>query len=254
MLIRLAAAAVLAAFPACAQSTPVSLKYEAYSHGFNVVDLQTTMDIAPTTYRVSLSFHLVGLIGTLMHADSQTTVDGRFNGNTAAPRELFSSGHMHGDPRVTQIDWRGGQPTITQLIPTVEEDRDPVPLSDQLNTIDTLSAMAELLRDVATNNRCDLSSRTFDGRRLSIITARTVGQETLEPTSRSSFHGPALRCDFEGRQLAGFVHDADVETLKRPQHGTAWFASVTPGGPPVPVRITFQTRAFGDATMYVVAP
>ena len=92
---------------------------------------------------------------------------------------------------------------------------------------------------------------TFDGRRLSSLEAHTVGEEVLPKTDRSSFEGPALRCDFEGRQLGGFVHDDDLNVLRRPQHGSAWFASLAPGAPPVPVRITFSTRILGAATMYL---
>jgi hypothetical protein len=33
--------------------------------------------------------------------------------------------------------------------------------------------------------------------------------------------------------------------------GTAWFASLVPGGPKIPVRIAFHTRWFGEATMYL---
>ena len=46
--------------------------------------------------------------------------------------------------------------------------------------------------------------RTFDGRRAVEIQARTVGEELLEPTDRSSFGGKALHCDFSGRMVSGF--------------------------------------------------
>jgi hypothetical protein len=78
---------------------------------------------------------------------------------------------------------------------------------------------------------------------------RTGGE--LEPTGRSSFAGRALRCDFVGRQSAGFMLDEDRERLQQPQMGTAWFAAVAPGGPKIPVRMAFRTRWFGEATMYL---
>jgi hypothetical protein len=60
-----------------------------------------------------------------------------------------------------------------------------------------------------------------------------------------------LRCDFEGKQLAGFRRDADQNELGKPNDGSAWFATVTPGGPPIPVRVSFTTPQFGDTTMYL---
>ena len=153
---------------------------------------------------------------------------------------------MRGQERVTQIDWQNGRPVISQLVPPVEAERDPVPAEEQAHTVDTLSAMASLLHQVASSGRCEGALNTFDGRRLSAITAHTVGEEVLPKTDRSVFEGPALRCDFEGRQTGGFVH-----VLRRPQRGSAWFASLAPGAAPVPVRIVFANRVLGATTVYL---
>jgi hypothetical protein len=244
--------ASLVTLPALAQDqAPVALSYSAYSNGLNVIDLQARLSLTPQTYRLEVSYRLTGLVGFVIHGESTTTVDGEFRGDTPEPRALFSTGHLRGRARVTQIEWQNGSPVIVQMQPPVEEERDPVPTAEQAHTIDTLSAMAALLHEVAANGRCEGRMTTFDGRRLSIVEAHTVGDEDLPVTSRSSFHGPALRCDFSGRQLAGFIRDTDQEALRQPQHGSAWFARLVPGGPPVPVRITFETRIFGPATMYL---
>jgi hypothetical protein len=51
--------------------------------------------------------------------------------------------------------------------------------------------------------------------------------------------------------LAGFLFGEDRERESRPMHGSAWLSSITASGPRLPVRMTFQTRWFGDATMYL---
>ncbi len=248
------AAALFAAAPAFAQTAQTGtarLSYAAYAGGFEAMDLEAAMALTPQSYRVQVAYHLTGVVGVLMHGEATTTVDGRFQGAAAVPRTLVSTGRFRGQPRVTEIDWRDGSPTVVQLQPPVEQEREPVPPAAQAHTVDSLSAMALLLHQVAASGRCEGAMTTFDGRRLSSLTARTVGEETLPPTGRSSFQGTALRCDFEGRQLAGFFRDADQAALRQPQYGSAWFARVQPGGLPVPVRITFHTRQFGDATMYL---
>ena len=63
------------------------------------------------------------------------------------------------------------------------------------------------------------------------------------------FQGTALRCDFTGRQLGGFLTDGDQDWARAPHGGMAWFARVVPGAPPLPVRMTFAMRWFGDATL-----
>ena len=88
---------------------------------------------------------------------------------------------------------------------------------------------------------------------MSALAVRTVGQEVLEPTPRSSYSGPALRCEIEGRLLAGFRADASREEAARPRRGSAWFARLHPDGPMVPVRFTFEAPFAGAATAYLVA-
>ena len=113
--------------------------------------------------------------------------------------------------------------------------------------------MATLLHRVWTAGRCDGAVRTFDGRWMSEIAVRTVGEQVLEETERSPFNVTALRCDIEGHQLAGFWRDTDAETLHKPHRASVWFARATPGGPMLPVRIEIETRGFGSATMYLTA-
>ena len=230
---------------------PLHASYSGYAHGFNVIDLDADLTISPAKYKLQISFKLAGVLGLLLHADGTTTVTGRYVGNRAEPDDLFSTGHFHGNPRVTQISWRGGVPAILQMQPPVETERDPVPPALQANTIDSLSAMAALIHQVTVTAKCDGRDRTFDGRRLSEVAAHTVGEETLEETSRSTYQGKALRCDFTGKQLAGFRRDADQDEVRHPQDGSAWFARVAPGEPPIPVRIVFTTPQFGETTMYL---
>lgn len=245
------AAATLLVTAAAAQAPPKHLTYSGYAHGFNVVDLTASLAVAPKAYRIEVGYSLVGVLGAVLHGDGKTVVNGRFEGLRAEPNDLFSTGHFRGDPRVTQMVWRGGTPVTLQLVPPVADERDPVPSADQADTIDTLSAMVALIHQVEQTGKCEGSDRTFDGRRLSQIAARTAGEEELEPTGRSMFHGKALRCNFEGRQLAGFRHDTDPEEQRREQTGAAWFARLVPGDLPVPVRIVFNTPQFGDTTMYL---
>jgi hypothetical protein len=100
---------------------------------------------------------------------------------------------------------------------------------------------------------CDTTVRTYDGRRVLEVVARTGGTETLEPTSRSSFSGSALRCDFEGREVAGFLIGQDDPEHRRPLDGSAWLVRLLPNTAPLPARISFQTRWFGPATMYLTS-
>ena len=251
MLIRTSLTATLLATAAAAQPAPTRLSYAAYVGGVEVVDMQAELALTPLAYRLQLAFQLVGAPGALFHAEGTSVVDGRFLGAAAVPRQLVSNGFWRGQARVTQVDWQGGLPVVTRKSPPDEDEREPVPAELQRNTIDTISAVALLLRHIGATNRCEGPMTTFDGRRLSAMDAHTEGEDVLPPTSRSSFAGPALRCDVEGRLIGGFATQGDRDAMRKPHHGTAWFARLTPGGPPVPVRMTFEAGAFGTATMYL---
>lgn len=229
----------------------IEAHYDAYAAGVNVIEMDARFEVGADRYRVELDSRTVGAFGLLMRNTSKTVVEGRFVGARPVPDRFFSTGTLRGGPRVTQIDYVGGKPTVRQLVPPNDAEREPVPPAQQADTVDTLSAAAELLHQVNTTGRCEGRATTFDGRRLSVLEARTSGEQVLEPTGRSSFAGKALRCEFVGRQLGGFMLNEDRERLSQPQAGTAWFAAVVPGGPMIPVRIAFKTRWFGEATMYL---
>lgn len=262
LLMLLAAPAAVRAQPAPATPAPavpgqatsvqtVQARYAGYAKGLNAFNMDATWTIGPAEYRVRTVLRTSGLLGAVYSVENDTTSEGRFAGERAQPRRFLSRGHVRGRPRVTLIDYPSGDPVIRQLVPPNDEEREPVPESVQARTVDTLSVMAQLLRRIASTGRCDGRAATFDGRRASDISARTAGQDAVEASSRSPYSGPALRCDFEGRQTGGFMKDEDQEVLRRAQRGTAWFARVGPGEAWVPIRVQFETRMVGSVTMYL---
>ena len=227
------------------------LSYEAYAAGLNVLNIDAALDVTQINYHVQVTTKTAGFFGLIVHGDLETTVAGLKTAAGVAPARTYAYGTFRGEPRRTQIDYVAGQPRIVILEPALDQERDPVPPEMQRDTIDTESAVVQLIYHVAATGRCESSARIFDGRRLSEVQAVTAGVENLAPEKGSAFSGPALRCNFEGRQLAGFVHDVDEATLKRVQHGSAWLAPLRPGAMPFPVKMQFNTRFFGDATMYL---
>ena len=247
-------AVFLSATPIVLAQAPVRANYSTYARGFDVLELATAFEVSPRSYSVRVHSRTVGAVGLVVSFDLETTVTGTFSGGQPHPIRYVSTGRMRGSPRDTLMEYRGDQPQIVTLVPSnAEDDRDDVTPSATAHSVDTLSAMADLVGHVSSTGKCEGELLTFDSRRLATLSATTGGEETLEPTSRSSFAGPALRCDFVGRQTGGYKHDEDLEVEKRPQRGTAWFARVVPGGPMIPVRILFRNRFFGEATMYLTS-
>jgi hypothetical protein len=225
--------------------------YETYAAGVHVAEVDTGLSFGPRDYQMNLSYHTTGLVGLFFRGHQFDRVNGRWRGQHAAPSEFIGQGEWRGVERLADIGYLDGRPTIRHLMPPNTDEREPVPDTLQANSIDTLSALAELIHVVQETGRCEATVRTYDGRRAVEIEAHTAGEEILAADRRSSFAGKTLRCDFKGRMLSGFKFDDNRERDSKPMHGTAWLAPVVPGNPPLPVRMAFETRWFGDAVMYL---
>jgi hypothetical protein len=236
---------------AAAEAEPaeqMTLQYAGYLHGFPIMQVEIVATFSPHGYQVHLTYHTTGLFKLLYPGRETDYVSGQWTADGAAPTRYAASADWRGEQGRVLIDYTYGRPQVMQLWPPTTKTRDPVPATLQTGTKDWLSAVAQLLRKVQGVGTCDASARTYDGRRLSEIDARTAGTTTLAATSRSMFAGPALRCDFTGQMLAGFLRG---QARPQPLHGTAWFGSALSGLPPIPVRMFFETGWLGDVTMYL---
>lgn len=249
----LLAVGTLTATPSLAQVAQVQLAFDTYAAGIEVMQMHAFFGVGPWNYRIEVDYHTTGLVGLLYRGTQINTVRGMWQDNEASPLEFYGKGHWRGRDRLTWIDYDHGLPHLKELQPPQETERELVPQDMQRHTVDTLSALAQLMRHVQHSQDCETRVRTYDGRRLLDVAARTAGFERLDETSRSMFHGPALRCDFEGSELAGFMIGENDPEHHRPLHGVAWLAPLLPNAPPLPVRVAFETRWFGWATMYLTS-
>lgn len=252
-LIPIALFGALALAPAALAQAPDSLHvaYATYAAGLQVAAVKADLMLGPHQYQIRVSYHTTGLLGFFSHGQQSNRVDGIWHAGIPEPREFSSAGVWKGEKHVTRIDYRNGDPLVQALLPP-NTGRQPVPPGLQDHTIDALSALALLIQQVATTRTCQAAVHTYDGRRAAELTAHSVGWEMLPPTGRSAFSGPALRCDFTSRVLAGFKTGSDQKD-QPPLHGSLWFAAPVPGEPSLPVRIRLETAWFGDAVAYLTA-
>ncbi len=247
-------AAVLAAVFACLVLSPapaaaqaLRATYEVHAAGMVVMELEARFDLAPEGYRVETRLRTRGIAAVIASGEQTTRVSGGFAGAVAQPAGYVSEGTWRGRPRRIALDWQGGTPRVIELLPPNEEEREPVPDPLRTGTVDALSALAALSRQLAWEQGCTRDTPVFDGRRRSDFTTSGARWERMLPW-RGAWAGDALRCDFEGRQVAGFRRDGEGREAATPQRGTVWFAAPYAGAPPVPVRVDIPTRWFGTAT------
>ncbi len=234
------------------QSLATELTYSVYVLGVPAAQASISVSVAET-YRLALSFHVTGVAGLFVHDHLEEHTSGRFVNDRPVTTEYASTGILHGQDRDVAMTWRDNAPVITRITPPNTTDREDVPAAQLSNSVDTLDAIILLLRQTARTGRCEGAIHAYDGRRLQLLQSWTKGEEDVPPSSRSSFAGPALRCEFNDKTLAGFRVGAGRDDDLRDHRGTIWLGQVLPGTPRLPVRASVETRWLGPAMIYLTS-
>ncbi len=234
----------LALLPAVAAAEPLIARYEVHAAGMRVMRIEALLDIDGPRYLVRTRVQMNGMIGVFARGDQETSAEGAWRGTEPVPARYRVAGTWRGDRRVVVMDYGpDGRPLLRAIEPPNAGEREPVPDALQAGTMDALSALAKLTRTVAQTGRCDTGARVYDGRRRADYAVRTAGQGVLPV--EGGFGGPALKCVFESRLVAGFRGDQDAEEARRPQTADIWLGQPLPGRGPLPVRVELPSRWFG---------
>jgi len=240
----------LLGFPVLAGAEPLRAVYGVQAAGMQVMQVEVLFDLSrPSHYRIESNLRFTGMAGWFSGGRQVNRVEGIWAGGTAQPIRFMGDGMWRGEPRRVVIDYTAGEPVLRVLVPSDDGEREPVPQAMQQGTIDSLSALAQLTRNLAETGRCEGSAAIFDGRRRADLRVRTLGRDHLPPW-RDAWSGEAVRCGFTGRQVAGFRRGESAE-VREPQEGTAWMASPRPGAPMLPVRVEIPSRWLGSLTGYL---
>lgn len=224
--------------------------YQAYVGGLNAVELRSQFTLTPRDYRISINSRTLGMARLFASGQQENRADGLWHNGAPQPRNFHVDGLWRGNARRAHIAFLGSGPEIRDLEPP-ERGRHPVPESDRLGTLDPLSVLAALSRLVAQTGNCDGETRVYDGRKLESGTTRTIGWETLPPSTATIFSGRALRCEVVLKLVGGFLKDRESAAQQAPRLGTAWIAPPTPGAPPLPVMFKLQVSWLGEATVFL---
>lgn len=246
----LAGLALLPAVPA-ASAAPLVARYEVTVAGLPVVQVEALLDVDGPRYLVRTRTRLRGMVGWFGSGDQMTSAEGSWRGAEPVPSRYRVEGMWRGARRLVVMDYSAAGMPLLRAIEPVEAEREAVPDALRHGSMDGLSALAKLTRTVARTGRCDGAAEVFDGRRRVDYAVRTVGQDILPV--EGGFAGPALRCAFESRLIAGFRRDQDAAEARIPQPATAWIGEPLPGAGPLPVRIEMPSRWIGTIRAVLVS-
>ena len=218
------------------------------------MQLDAFFGLGPWNYQIDLDYHTTGLVGLLYRGRQTNTVRGVWEDERAEPSEFFGEGIWRGRRRRTLIGYYS-RPAADQGTQSAAGERARAgatgPAASQHGyTERTCPADAQGRSGVTS---CETSVRTYDGRRVLEIVAHTGARSGSSPPAAPSSAGQRCAATSRGANWQASCSGEDDPEHRTPLHGSAWLAPVLAGAPPLPVRIAFQTRWFGWATMYLTA-
>ncbi|GBR08304.1 DUF3108 domain-containing protein [Acetobacter oeni] len=222
------------------------LSYTLYSHWFSVLDITTDYLLDSARYDVSMDAHASGLLSLFMRMNIHSRAQGSVSDSVVRPQRYDSAGWARKTMRHVIIDYPLSGPRVVLQDPA-ETDREPVSEDQRRAATDILGTMMKVLAQIRQTGRCDGTFDIFDGIRLTRMTLSTAGMEP-PPDIRKEWRAPAMRCNFTGRQIAGFIKGHESTSSLREQHGgSMWFETI-PGFGPVAVRVEMEHPKIGKAT------
>lgn len=112
--------------------------------------------------------------------------------------------------RQTQVTFNDDAPVTLEATPAYgpDDQRAPVPLAEQLGTLDPLSAALFHLTLAAGEQPCGETVRIFDGRRRSDLHTKYIRPASMTKSRYNAYEGDAIMCEAVFERIKGFDESA----------------------------------------------
>jgi hypothetical protein len=242
-----AVSAMVACAPAAA-SERLRLDYALYVGGFSAMNGSIDLSLTAGRYEVGLEAQTGGLIELVASWSTRAASRGALSGSQATAHEHEAVNLWRNQSRSVSMRYdAAGTVRVTALPAPQEDDRDPVAPELTRATLDPLSGFIAVMEGLRRGEGCGRTLATFDGRRRFDMRFRDLGRRALPAGSYSSFTGTAQHCVVDYIPVAGYKRSQERGVFWRGRGGderppiNVWFAAVSSGGPPVPVRFETET-------------
>ncbi|CAI3928430.1 unnamed protein product [Commensalibacter communis] len=231
------------------ENQSIKLVYDIYNKGMHVITVNANYSLTPTTYKVKANFASAGMASLVFSLNTNATVDGVFKNGHALPGTYQSIGKdKNGKFKLVMNSNYGSKTDITTLEPAPGNDRDVLTPDQKTNSLDVLSAMADLIYKVRTTGKCDSQFKLSDGLRSFSFQSETAGESEMPSTWTSPYKGKAILCKAVAQQIGGFkTHSHNRALLSQPQPGSIWFKNIDGIGY-LPARFDFKNPKMGVVT------
>ena len=195
------------ALPNLALAAPVEDKatFDVVIRGVSAASLSFSAIQDGNHYAVSGLLKSAGLAAMLRKISYKATAKGAVNGTNYTPSSYVEDADTGKKKSTSKMTYSRGVPSAVQYAPPREgRDKDVNPAT-MGGTVDTLTALYALLRDVDAGQECKISLKMYDGRYVSSIAS-------ANPTKR----GDTVTCTGNYRRIAGFKPSEMAERTNFP--------------------------------------
>jgi len=224
------------AIPAAARAEGIALRYDVYAGGTFAVAMEAEVQIAPTAYQLGAALELGGMYALVHDWDLQATVTGAIAGDALLPIRFAKQ--QEGGERWAELDFAGGTLASARGNPPPEsEDNSAVPDALKAAAVDPLTAIVDVLRQVAVTGACAGETIVYDGKEYFSISRVDLGRADAPQSRYGAYAGPALLCRITVDDDAPYGEVADDARTAE-----IWLAQPIAGSLYVPVRIETETK------------
>lgn len=229
-------AAAFCALPVVAVANSIQDKatFDVVIRGFSAATLQFSAVEDGNRYAVSGLLKSAGLAALMRKISYTATAKGTTTGNRYTPSSYVEQSDTGKKQSTSKMTYARGVPSAVQYTPARDAREQAVDPATMGGTVDTLTALYAILRDVDAGQECKVSLNMYDGRYVSSIA-----------TAAPQRNGTTVVCTGQYRRIAGFKPDDMAERSTFPF--TLTYVSVAKGRMRV-TEVALDT-VYGNAAM-----
>ena len=218
------------------------LEYELHWRFLRILRFTSTSTQQPGgAYEMKTEGETAGIVNTFFPWKARSESRGTSRKGRLVPAQYRSWSHFRDNTQEIEVQY-GSEIPRTEVRGEIltEGKRDPVPAALQRNTLDPLTAIAELTRRGAGRGVCEGRWPIFDGLRRYDLLYDNLGPTEVPVSDNDPWQGPGTLCrvrfDVQAGQWRG-----EERPEEDPSQVLVWLQPLLPGMDPIPVRFRVES-------------
>ncbi len=212
--------------------------------GIHVATNRTTVEEAPDRYSIVTDAESRGIGSVFVSLASHSEVHGTITATAVRPQAYRGEVHRNGVNVNNRVDYGVDGRVTGESVPPDNRQSVVTPALMQ-GTVDQMTALFMMERQLARRGSCALVVAVFDGLRRYDLHFTDAAPDSISGNGERRFTGPTKACDMRREAIAGFLDDSGRS--EGAYAGKLLYARLLPGDLMIPVQMEFSTE-FGTVT------